>query len=124
MILLLGRRGIIKAENRAVRRGTQGPFPIVVIAGATNWGDSHSVKQRAQSEIEMETGAGVQADLFAQGGQESGRGNPNGIEAGQQVGSVVEARTVSKDSNALRRRARNLDHGTHLGNAGGIAHVT
>ena len=53
------KRGIVKdAQNGAVRDRTQSPLPVVVIGNSANGAKLHHAQQRAQSDIDIEAGAG------------------------------------------------------------------
>ena len=59
--------GIVEyAQNRAIRDRTQGPLPAVIIGRSAQRSHSNRVQQRIQGDIDVNAGAGLQADFFLQ----------------------------------------------------------
>ena len=60
------------AQNRTIRHRTQGPLPVVIIGRATQRPHSHGVQQRVQGDVDVNAGAGLQANFSCRAGRNEG----------------------------------------------------
>src|SRR5271165_134727 len=129
MIALRGLGGYIRmivdhAQNGTVRYRAQHPLPVVVLGGAVSRSYLDGFEERVQRDIDDGIRAGMQPDVLPQGGQKSRSGDFEIVNPRQQPGGGVEAVLVGEYFEAMGRRAKHFDHGSHLRDATASAHVS
>src|ERR1035438_3078058 len=90
-------RGVVKdAQNGAIRDRAKSPLPVVIVGKVADGAKLHHAQQRTQGNVDIEGGAGTQANFLAQGRKERRSSNFESVEARQQAGGGVESGAVSE----------------------------
>src|SRR5579872_1323579 len=125
MVLLFGDGGIVEdAQNGAIRDRTQGPLPVIVIGNSARGAELHHSQQSVQRDVDVEAGAGTNADFLAQRWKKRWRGHSQRVDAGEKAGSGVVSSAVGENCEGVIGGAEDLHNGAHLRIAGSIANVS